>query len=562
MGDMFEKIGRYKLVFLIGCGGMGEVWSVVDPELGIPKAMKVLRPSLGWDDQYRALFSREADVAAQLGRHPGFPAIHDYDASGELPFLVMDYIDGVNLRALIPEGGFSEGVAVHVMRALFRALRIAHNNRRGNSQANVVHGDLKPENIMVSSHGDVFLTDFGISRFVEGTVVTASVIGTVPYMAPETFDGVVRVESDLFAAGLILHELLSGERVHRKQATVLEVKRRYRRGIPRLPRPVHPELEDLRQLLLQLDVDQRLPSAEDALDKLARVDVVDRRDELADQYLRRIGPPHTGLTQYLQALDSPGSFLPEFYRSRDTAPQPPPATVSVVGHPVPSDDEGPGHTVAVPEEELRALREGGSAPRRVGSSPQVEPKPEPEPEPGRGWPMLVVVLLASIGSGVGFGLLWFAAAPSPPPASLARMALPTVPSLPSLGAQPASPPSPEPPAPLPASAPAPAPEPKPAPRRVPTKAVAKGRVVFYVGAGHAAAAVKVGRKTFTLADLHGEPSFTMSLAPGRVRLSFCDPAGDCRRYGTIRVPSLEPEESLFVNLRHPQPNPQRRGGPR
>lgn len=620
---MFEKIGRYQLVSLLGSGGMGEVWSVVDPGLGIAKALKVLRPSLGWDEQYRSMFAREAKVAAQLGRHPGFPAIHDFDASGDLPYLVMDYIDGVNLRALIPDGGLSQGIVVHVMRSLFRALQIAHSNRRGNSEANVVHGDLKPENIMVSSHGDVFLTDFGISRIVEGRIVTSSIIGTIPYMAPETFDGVVCVQSDLFSAGLILHELLCGERVNPKGATVLDVKKRYKQGVPSLGMEVHPELESLRQLLLQLDVDQRLPSAEYALDKLKRVDVADRCDELAGQYLRLIGPPHTGLTQYLQALDSQGSFLPGYFRSQKSVVRAGEATTSAPQR-APEEVEGPGYTVAVSGEELRAIREGRSVdPERMAESELPEasiPTPsdvvqastEPvgfessgsaEPETGAGagrlwWLRLGALLMASIFGGIGVGYLLLGgpeaferrpdaesagqdvqhpekdvggrvAREAPvlseqEPASadepLLRLEIPSA-SLEESREEEASP----------AFADEPvaaedkkkratkqgdeAAEDAPKPR---TRPAEKVKVVFYVGAGHPAEVIKVGRKKFSVSDLQGEPVFEAMLPPGRVTLAFCDQAGACRRFGSIRVPRMGSAESLFVNLRRDKPQVQRR----
>lgn len=439
---MFEKIGRYQLVSLLGTGGMGEVWSVVDPGLGIAKALKVLRPSLGWDERYRSLFTREAKVAAQLGRHPGFPAIHDYDASGELPYLVMDYIDGVNLRVLGGGRKLTEGLVVHIMRALFRALMIAHSNRRGNLEANVVHGDVKPENIMVSSHGDVFLTDFGISRFVEGRIVTASVIGTIPYMAPENFDGVVCVQSDLFSAGLILHELLCGERVHPKGATVRDVKEKYKQGVPALGVEVDPKLETLRQMLLQVDVDDRLPSASDALDALQRIDVADRHDELSELYLRLIGPPHTGLTQFLQATDGPGSFLPAYCRSKGGADWGAQETASVGrggsrGSKEEAEHDGPGHTLAVSDEELRAIREGDGAALARAAMGEIEasiPTPshvvhastEPvEPDRAQGmlapsqparsrygsWLARVGALLALLGVGAGIGAgigyVWF-----------------------------------------------------------------------------------------------------------------------------------------------------------
>jgi hypothetical protein len=85
------------------------------------------------------------------------------------------------------------------------------------------------------------------------------------------------------------------------------------------------------------------------------------------------------------------------------------------------------------------------------------------------------------------------------------------------------------------------------------------KVVFYVGAGHPAAVIQVGKNKHGLAELGGEPTFEELLAPGRVRLSFCQADGSCERYGVIRVPVLESSESLFVNLRHDKPRAQRRG---
>jgi len=368
MEQTFEKIGPYRLVFLLGGGGMGEVWSVVDPDVGTAKALKVLRPQLGWDVRYQEMFTREARVAAQLGRHPGFPAIHHFDQFEDLPYLVMDFIDGVNLRAFTDVGTLSPGLAVHVMRSVFRSLVIAHNNRHGDTDANVVHGDLKPENVMVSSHGDIFLTDFGISRFVEGEegAVTSAIVGTVPYMAPETFDGVIRTESDLYSAGLMLQELLTGERVNPRGCSVKSVKSRFKDGVPPLDIQVHPELENLRQALLQVRVQDRLRTAEGALEILKRVERIDRREELAERYRRLIGPPRTGMTQYLQSHSDRGSFLPGYFReqSRKRAMGFDVPTPTAPGRMLLSDElsvepEAAGGTVALSDEALRAARDGG-----------------------------------------------------------------------------------------------------------------------------------------------------------------------------------------------------------
>ena len=492
---------------------------------------------------------------------------------------------------------------------------------------------------MVSSHGDVFLTDFGISRVVEGRVVTSSIIGTVPYMAPETFDGVVCVQSDLFAAGLILHELLSGERVHPKGATVLEVKDAYKRGVPKIDVDVHPQLETLRQMLLQIDVDERLPSASDALDALARVENIDRHDELSELYLRLIGPPHTGLTQYLQAMDSQGSFLPAYFQERERA-MGARSTVSVRGAVEGAEPEGPGHTVAVSDEELRALREGRGDGGRASSPESLPEAAIPTPshvlhastEPvesesfGRAevdvvggkraragvWLGLGGVLLVAIGAGAGIGYAWFRPSAEAEGAQLrtakegamsrddAPVEVDVEPKARSVepkevaavaaneskdraeakldvgGEVPLAIPEAtpfettdepvgeaeqgrdeQPPQQEEEPSPAEVKEPEAASRK--PKQAPSNKVVFYVGANHPAAAVKVGRKRHSLTELRGEPVFEELLSSGRVKLSFCDGDGACERYGVIRVPELGPSESLFVNLRHDKPRVQRRG---
>ncbi len=392
----FDRIGEYDLVLYLGGGGMGEVWSVVNPKTRGTYALKVMHPHLGREERYREMFEREATVAAQLGRHPNFVSVHDFDRDGDLLYLVMDFVDGVNLRQFVRAVAQGSGAlairhAVHITRMLLRCLSVAHSHRISGTDATVVHGDIKPENILVTSHGDIFVTDFGIARFVRGSVHTGAPIGSAAYMAPEQFNGYICPQNDLYAAGSILHELLGRRRIVPSGMPLPQVVALAREGaIPPLSRADVPgPLERLRQGLLHPRVESRIRSAEDALELLRHSDQTDCRDELQGLYQRFIGAPHSGLTQYLQrnAPGDLGSFLPTWVQHRDPAQdvsasgrlQPPAPTKSVPApwsaavalRPDPAGLGAAGSTVALSDEQMRRAREGQTEP--VGGVDEVEP---------------------------------------------------------------------------------------------------------------------------------------------------------------------------------------------
>ncbi|MBC9734964.1 protein kinase domain-containing protein [Nocardioides marmotae] len=208
--------GRYEVGDLLGHGGMADVYSGRDLRLGRRVAIKVLRRDLAQDPLFRARFRREAQTMVGLC-HSAIVCIFDtgYEEVGEdsagtvrVPFIVMEHVDGWSLRELVRRGGLTLERSVRYQLGVLSALEFSH-------RAGVVHCDIKPANVMVSSEGAVKLVDFGISR-ARGDLATTvaqayEVLGTPAYISPEQARGeAADVCSDLYSAGCLLYELLTG----------------------------------------------------------------------------------------------------------------------------------------------------------------------------------------------------------------------------------------------------------------------------------------------------------------------------------------------------------------
>ncbi|HET7529901.1 MAG TPA: Stk1 family PASTA domain-containing Ser/Thr kinase [Mycobacteriales bacterium] len=199
--------GRYAVEARLAHGGMSTVYLATDTRLGRRVAVKVMQPALAEDPDFVARFNREARAAARLS-HPDVVAVYDQGADDGLVFLVMELVPGATLRDVLREHGrLSPGEAVAVMDHVLAALGAAH-------AAGLVHRDVKPENVLVTPDGRVKVTDFGLARAVAGSSVTgdsAMMFGTASYVAPEQVSGgVADVRSDVYSAGILLFELLTG----------------------------------------------------------------------------------------------------------------------------------------------------------------------------------------------------------------------------------------------------------------------------------------------------------------------------------------------------------------
>ncbi len=198
--------GRYRVGALIARGGMSTVYRGIDTRLDRPVAIKVMSPQYVADQAFLTRFEREARLAASLG-HSGVVAVYDQGRDGDLVFLVMELVDGGTLRDLLREhGSLSVPVTLSVLEPLLAALGAAH-------AAGLVHRDVKPENVLISSRGAVKIADFGLVRAVTSqTMATGDVIlGTVAYLSPEQVaTGAADPRSDVYATGVMAYEMLTG----------------------------------------------------------------------------------------------------------------------------------------------------------------------------------------------------------------------------------------------------------------------------------------------------------------------------------------------------------------
>jgi beta-lactam-binding protein with PASTA domain/tRNA A-37 threonylcarbamoyl transferase component Bud32 len=199
--------GRYSVEARLARGGMASVYLATDVRLDRRVAVKVMHPALADDPDFVARFNREARAAARLS-HPDIVAVYDQGTDDGLVFLVMEYVAGVTLRDIIrARGRLSPAEALAVMDHVLAALGAAH-------AAGLVHRDIKPENVLVTSDGRVKVADFGLARAIAGNNLTTDdgmLLGTAAYLAPEQVrDGIADARSDVYAAGVLLFELLTG----------------------------------------------------------------------------------------------------------------------------------------------------------------------------------------------------------------------------------------------------------------------------------------------------------------------------------------------------------------
>src|SRR5271154_5514049 len=212
MGDFGE---RYQRVRLLGEGGMGEVWLALDEQLGGRQvAIKLMRSPMLADQEGMRRFQREMQLTSQLS-HPNIMLVLTSGTDHGIPFMVMEYLEGHDLRKVPPGLGSSE--VARIGRETCAALAYAHDR-------DVVHRDITPGNLFLCSTGLVKVTDFGIARALTASKFTQSgtLIGTLPYMAPEQWLGEPATFSiDVWAVGCVLYLLLSG-RLPRDYPTAAE----------------------------------------------------------------------------------------------------------------------------------------------------------------------------------------------------------------------------------------------------------------------------------------------------------------------------------------------------
>ena len=247
--------GRYRIQERIARGGMATVYRAVDTRLDRPVAVKVMHPSLAEDPDFVSRFTREAKAAARLS-HPNVVAVFDQGSDAGTVFLVMEHVDGSTLRDLIRDRGrLSPRQALDLMASVLAALDAAH-------RSGIVHRDIKPENVLISSDGRVKVADFGLARAIQAshhTATTGLLIGTAAYLAPEQIQhGLADPRTDLYAAGIILYELLTGRPPYEAATPMAVIFKHVHEQVP-APSLLRPEVSRPLDALV-LDATRREPA--------------------------------------------------------------------------------------------------------------------------------------------------------------------------------------------------------------------------------------------------------------------------------------------------------------
>ncbi len=201
--------GRYRIDARIAVGGMATVYRAVDTRLDRVLALKVMHPTLAADATFVDRFIREAKSVARLA-HPNVVQVFDQGTDGSYVFLAMEYVAGCTLRDVLRErGALQPRAALDILEPVLAALGAAH-------RAGFVHRDMKPENVLIGDDGRVKVADFGLVRAVDTvTSTTGAVLGTVSYLAPEQMEhGTADPRVDVYACGIVLYEMLTGDRPH------------------------------------------------------------------------------------------------------------------------------------------------------------------------------------------------------------------------------------------------------------------------------------------------------------------------------------------------------------
>ncbi len=202
---------QWEIVRLIGQGGMGFVYQARQPSLDRTVALKILSPELGRDPAFAERFAREARTLGKL-HHPNIVTVFEHGESGGYFYLLMEYVDGVNLRQAMRAGRFTPEQALALVPPICDALQAAHAQ-------GVWHRDIKPENILLDTRGGVKIADFGIARLVGDPhrdftlTITGGALGSAAYMAPEQHENPRNVDhrADIYSLGVVIYEMLTGE---------------------------------------------------------------------------------------------------------------------------------------------------------------------------------------------------------------------------------------------------------------------------------------------------------------------------------------------------------------
>lgn len=207
--ELSAMLPQFEFSHLIAVGGMGAVYSGVQKALDRRVAVKILPPGASRDNAAIDRFRTEARAMARL-THQNIPAVYDFDVQGGYCYLVMEFVDGWNVHQMIQQGHMNPALAMNLLGQVCDALTFAH-------QCGIMHGDIKPSNLLVNQQGVLKLADFGLAQLLDqsgrGEHGEWSPMGTPEYAAPELWDPNSRLDerSDLYSLGAVFHEMLTGK---------------------------------------------------------------------------------------------------------------------------------------------------------------------------------------------------------------------------------------------------------------------------------------------------------------------------------------------------------------
>ncbi|HET8600291.1 MAG TPA: Stk1 family PASTA domain-containing Ser/Thr kinase [Segeticoccus sp.] len=308
--------GRYRVRSHLADGGMASVYVAVDERLEREVALKVMRPDLARDEEFVSRFRREARAAARLG-HPNVVAVYDQGNDEGYVFLAMELVTGRTLRQVLSaDGPLTPRAALDVLESVLQALAAAH-------RAGIIHRDVKPENVLLGDDGVVKVADFGLARAVTTATRTSHtdvLLGTAAYLSPEQVErGIADARSDVYAAGLLLFEMLTGRKAFPGDSPI-HVAYQHVHGTVPTPSdllPVPRELDALVALATARDPDHRPADAAALLQQVRRSRAVLEPAELDRRPAPGEGPGDTSV--HTVAIGNDTKALPG-----SAAPAPPP----------------------------------------------------------------------------------------------------------------------------------------------------------------------------------------------------------------------------------------------
>ncbi len=269
-----ETLGKYQIITVLGEGSMGIVYKAIDPDLQDYVALKTIHQKFLEGKDRAVILQRFINEvkAGRLLRHPNIVAMHDYQEDDDICFLVMEYVAGKTLKQIMQNNtDFNNKDICRIMNQLLDGLQAAHNQ-------DVIHRDIKPENLIVNNNGNVLITDFGVAHLKNSKMITnGSVLGSPAYMSPEQCMGKqVDIRSDLFSAGIVLYQLLTGEKPF-SGMTLMETMQQILHAKPLLPSIRNPALklqwDAVVTKALAKHADQRFQTATDFQQELTDLEI-------------------------------------------------------------------------------------------------------------------------------------------------------------------------------------------------------------------------------------------------------------------------------------------------